>query len=43
VLEARCGEDGYHYTIAGDNFEPFDGVEQNGESAFFATSKFRSS
>jgi hypothetical protein len=43
VLEARCGENGYHYTIAGDNFEPFDGAEQNGESAFFATSKVRSS
>ncbi len=35
VLEARCGEDGYHYTIAGPNFEPFetfDGEEENGES-----------
>jgi hypothetical protein len=33
VLEARCGEDGYHYIVAADNFEPFDGEEQNGESA----------
>ena len=33
ALEARCGEDGYHYIVAGDNFEPFDGEEQNGESA----------
>jgi hypothetical protein len=33
VLEARCGEGGYHYIVAGDNFEPFDGEEQNGESA----------
>ena len=32
VLEARCGEDGYHYIVAADNFEPFDGEEQNGES-----------
>jgi hypothetical protein len=33
VLEARCGKDGYHYIVAGDYFEPFDGEEQNGESA----------
>ena len=33
ALEARCGEGGYHYIVAGDNFEPFDGEEQNGESA----------
>ena len=33
ALEARCGEDGYHYIVAGDSFEPFDGEEQNGESA----------
>jgi len=33
VLEARCGEDGYHYIVTADNFEPFDGEEQNGESA----------
>ena len=39
VLEARCGKDGYHFTIVGDNFEPFDGAEQNDGSAFFATSK----
>ena len=24
ALEARCGEGGYHYIIAGANFEPFD-------------------
>jgi hypothetical protein len=33
ALEARCGEGGYHYIIAGDNFAPFDGEEQNDESA----------
>jgi hypothetical protein len=33
ALEARCGEGGYHYIVAGDNFESFDGDEQNGESA----------
>ncbi len=33
ALEARCGEGGYHYIVAGDNFESFDGEEQNGESA----------
>jgi hypothetical protein len=33
ALEARCGEGGYHYIVAGDNFEPFGGEEQNGESA----------
>ena len=33
ALEARCGEGGYHYILAGDNFEPFDGEEPNGESA----------
>jgi len=33
VLEARCGEGGYHYIVAGDDFESFDGEEQNGESA----------
>jgi len=33
VLEARCGEVSYHYIVAGDNFEPLDGEEQNGESA----------
>jgi hypothetical protein len=33
ALEARCGEDGYHYIIAGNNFEPFDGEEEDGESA----------
>jgi len=33
ALEARCGEDGYHYIVAADNFEPLDGEEHNGESA----------
>ncbi len=33
ALEARCGEGGYHYIVAADNFEPLDGEEQNGESA----------
>jgi len=33
VLEAKCGEGGYHYIVAGDNFEPFDGEEENGEIA----------
>ena len=32
ALEARCGEGGYHYIVAADNFEPFDGEEENGES-----------
>jgi len=32
ALEARCGEGGYHYIIAGDNFEPFDGEEEYDES-----------
>jgi hypothetical protein len=32
MLEARCGEGGYYYILAGDNFEPFDGEEENGES-----------
>jgi hypothetical protein len=33
LLETRCGVDGYHYIVAGGDFEPFDGEEQNGESA----------
>jgi hypothetical protein len=33
ALEARCGEGGYHYTVASNNFEPFDGEEENDESA----------
>ena len=33
VLEARCGEGGYHYIVAADDFEPLDGEEENGESA----------
>jgi hypothetical protein len=32
-LEARCGEDGYHYIVAADDFEPLDGEEENGETA----------
>jgi hypothetical protein len=34
----RCGEGGYHYIVVGDNFEPFDGEEQNGESAVMTAS-----
>jgi hypothetical protein len=33
VLEARCGEGGYHYIIAADDFEPLDGEEENDEDA----------
>ena len=33
ALEARCGEGGYHYIVAGDDFEPLDGEEENGETA----------
>jgi hypothetical protein len=33
TLEARCGEGGYDYILAGDSFEPFYGEEPNGESA----------
>ena len=33
VLEARCGEGGYHYIVAADDFEPFDGEEENDENA----------
>jgi hypothetical protein len=33
ALEARCGEDGYHYMVAADYFEPFDDEEQDDESA----------
>jgi hypothetical protein len=32
ALEARCGEGGYHYIVAADDFEPLDGEEENGES-----------
>jgi hypothetical protein len=31
ALEARCGEGGYHYIVAGDNLEPFDDHEENVE------------
>jgi hypothetical protein len=33
VLEARCGEGGYHYIVAADDFVPPDGEEENGETA----------
>ena len=33
ALEARCGEGGYHYIVAADDFEPLDGEEENGGSA----------
>ena len=28
ALEARCGEGGYHYIVAADDFEPLDGEEE---------------
>jgi hypothetical protein len=33
VLEARCGEGGYDYILDADNFELFDGEEENIEDA----------
>ena len=33
ALEARCGEGGYHYIVAADDFEPLDGEEESGECA----------
>jgi hypothetical protein len=33
ALEARCGEGGYHYIVAADDFEPLDAEEENGENA----------
>jgi hypothetical protein len=33
ALEARCGEGGYHYIVAADDFEPLESEEENGESA----------
>lgn len=33
ALEAQRGEDGYHYIVAADDFEPLDGEEENGETA----------
>jgi hypothetical protein len=33
TLEARCGEGGYHYIAAADDFELLDGAEESGESA----------
>ena len=32
ALEARCGEGGYHYIVAADDFEPLDGEEEYGEN-----------
>ena len=34
ALEARCGEGGYHYIVAADDFEPLDGEEEDGEDVF---------
>jgi hypothetical protein len=33
VLEARCGEGGYHYIVAADDFDPLDGAEKSGGRA----------
>ena len=33
ALEARCGEDGYHYIVAADDFELLDGADDIGGSA----------
>jgi hypothetical protein len=33
ALEARCGEGGYHYIVAADDFDALDGEEKNGENA----------
>jgi hypothetical protein len=33
ALDARCGEGGYHYIVAADDFEAFDDEEKNGENA----------
>ena len=33
ALEARCGEGGYHYIVAANEFDPFEGEEENGENA----------
>ena len=33
ALEARCGEGGFHYIVATDDFEALDGEEKNGENA----------
>ena len=33
ALEARCGEGGYHYIVAADDFEPLDIEEEDGENA----------
>jgi hypothetical protein len=36
ALEARCGEGGYHYIVAADDFEALEGEEKNGEDAITA-------
>jgi hypothetical protein len=33
VLEAWCGEGGYHYIVAADDFEPLEVEEEDGENA----------
>jgi hypothetical protein len=33
ALQARCGEGGYHYIVAANDFDPFEGEEENGENA----------
>jgi hypothetical protein len=33
ALEARCGEDGYHYIVAADDFEALNGEEEKGGNA----------
>jgi len=33
ALEARCGEGGYYYIVAADDFDSLDGEEENGENA----------
>ena len=37
ALEARCGEGGYHYIVAADDFEPFDDDEDNDETAIIGS------
>jgi hypothetical protein len=36
ALEARCGEGGYHYIVAADDFESLDGEDESGESGSVA-------
>ena len=33
ALEAQCGEGGYHYIVAADDFEPLDDAEESGPRA----------